>query len=247
MTELNWLELFTEICSGKETYLHWGLPEPWVQAELFNSLKNRERDSDWYPFETEIPYATYLPIYKSAHRKVETEGAIKWVDLCAKSDERKEFCWVELKVRRFGETQILGEANKSALDAIKRDVVALIGMDPDLTGITWTNPDQYTATHWFKKLLEPHAEKLPMYSHSFVMAYLQPLGGLNGDFLSETNIREQITKWLDAKNKPQNPRIKYPDLKISVHCSGVASKHSLILVQWERLASATEIVGNSGY
>jgi hypothetical protein len=232
MDDIDWLSLFNSVCSDKEGLLNWSLPEPWVQAELYSQLREQEPTSQWHVISHEVPYATYFPVVAPKKRDLVTQGAIKWVDLALVSEERKQWCWFELKVRHTGKPSRRQMSDKAAMTAIKQDVAALVGMDVQLTVEAWARPDGYTASHWFDEVLKPRAGTLQHYSHSYVMAYLQLFGGIDCDRISEGVISQQVEKWVAKKNVKAGKTIACPPLTIEVHSQKVSGGHSLVLVRW---------------
>jgi hypothetical protein len=232
MDSINWLALLNQVCTNKELHLNWRLPEPWVQAELYALLRDMGAQTGWHTIEHELPYATYFPVASPKKRDIALQGAIKWVDLALVSESRKQWCWLELKVRHTGNEGRRESADKAALNSIKQDVAALVGMNLQLTIDTWRQPDGYTASHWFEEVLKPRVESMGLYSHHFVMAYLQLFGEINPVALSTENITQQIHKWVNYKNKKSGKAIVCPPVSIDIHSGSIAGGHSLVLVQW---------------
>ena len=231
MDDIDWLSLFNRVCSNKAGLLRWSLPEPWVQAELYSQLCDSK--SGWHPINHEIPYVTYFPVVPPSNRDLASQGAIKWIDMALVSEGRKQWCWFELKVRPTGNAHRRETSEKAALSAIKRDVTALIGMDIVRTSETWVSPDEYTASHWFDEVLSPRVESIGQYSHSYVMAYLQLFGEIEGDRFLPQEITRQVEKWVQKKNKKAEKTIVCPKLTIDVHSKQVAGQHSLVIVRWD--------------
>ena len=227
-----WRDVFHRICSNREDLLRWGLPEPWVQTELFSRLSQENAATGWAPIANEIPYATYFPVDTPRHREVSSRGAIKWIDLCLVNHTLKSFCWMELKVRHTGTSERATQANKDAQGAIKRDVVALMGMNVNLTRDCWENPDEYTATHWFKEVLDPLTDKLAGYKHSYIMAYLQLFGPLDESLLGKQALLPEIEKWALKKGKLVGQEPKLPPFEVDLYQQEIANRHSLVLVRW---------------
>lgn len=232
MEALDWKSLFEDACSGEEDILHWGLPEPWVQTQLFGALERRRQDTGWQVLKNEVPYITHIPVDRPKHRDIATEGAVKWVDLCLVSEELQEFCWFELKVRHTGLGERKLQAAKDAQACIKKDVSALVGMNVELTHETWIKPDQYTVAHWFPDVLGYYLPQLRNYRHSFVMAYLQLFGALDETLLNKTAITSSTRKWVAGRNKQDRLNLPMPELDIELFSEAVAGKHSLSLVSW---------------
>lgn len=79
--------LLSAILERDQAQLGWGLPEPWLQTELYAALK----DSPWKPFNTEVPYVTRCPVRLPAKGSEVDIGrpvpaAVKWVDLCLRHE-----------------------------------------------------------------------------------------------------------------------------------------------------------------
>jgi hypothetical protein len=229
---LDWFSIFDQACAGHNDILAWGLPEPWVQTQIFGTLIGTEPNTCWQPLKNEVPYATRLPVYQPKHRDIASQGAIKWIDLCLVSDRREEWCWFELKVRHTGKGEQRVRANKSAQSSIKKDIAALVGMDVGLTASAWVNPDQYTTSHWFDEVLGPHKHKLPKYRHSFVMAYLQLFGALDENLLCQEAIESQTRDWIASRNKKQGTTVQPPDFDIQLYSQQIAGEHSLVVIRW---------------
>ena len=85
------------------------------------------------------------------------DGAVKWVDLCLRSETGNQWCWFELKVRGAGGCRAPKKAALEARDVFRKDVVALMGFDAHLAAETWVNPDAYTKAYWTERLLKPKA------------------------------------------------------------------------------------------
>ena len=88
----NLLEVFTSVCNRGNGALKWGNPEPWVHAELFAEFEAQAQNTGWIPFPTEVPYVTLYPIQipKPSNRDWKSIGAVKWVDLCLRSEKPKK-------------------------------------------------------------------------------------------------------------------------------------------------------------
>ena len=229
-----WRDVFNQICSHREDLLRWGLPEPWVQTELFSRLSQNKLATGWEPIANEIPYVTYFPVYTPRHRDVRSQGAVKWIDLCLVNHQLETFCWMELKVRHTGTSERTTQANKDAQSAIKRDVVALMGMNVDLTRDSWVNPDEFTATHWFKDVLDPLKGKLVGYKHYYTMAYLQLFGSLDESLLGKQALLPEIEKWALKKGKLIGQEPKLPPVEVDLYQQEIANCHSLVLVRWSQ-------------
>jgi hypothetical protein len=203
-----------------------------VQTELYALLRNTAPQTGWHTIEHELPYATYFPVTAPKKRNLALQGAIKWVDLALVSERRKQWCWFELKVRHTGSEGRRENADKAAMNSIKQDVAALVGMDLQLTTDTWRQPDGYTASHWFEDVSTPRVDSMESYSHHFVMAYLQLFREINAESLSSETITQQVQKCVKYKNKKSGKGIVCPLLSIDTYSGSIAGEHSLVLIQW---------------
>src|SRR5450830_1439303 len=132
--EINWFSIFENICKKNCDVLKWKQCEEWFHAEIFSSLYAQKDKLKLEPFEIEMPYFSYYPVFITKNREWKTNGSVKWVDLCVISSDKKEFLWFELKVRnqsfhtKEDKEELAKEldlANRQARDAFKKDVVAL--------------------------------------------------------------------------------------------------------------------------
>ncbi len=57
---INWPNIFSEVIKKDKGALKWGLPEPWVHAELYCTIIKEK--TSWTPFPDEVPYITYYPV-----------------------------------------------------------------------------------------------------------------------------------------------------------------------------------------
>lgn len=193
----DWHQVFEQVCRRGQTTLEWGLPEQWVQAELFASLLSMTRDTGWKPLSTEVPYLTYYPVFlpKPATRDWRQDGAIKWVDLCLRHETHNSWCWLELKARRCGDEDRRDESTRSALSALAKDYVGLHGLDPRKTADLWQRPDNLTKAYWFETELAPIANDLRKGTHYFVSAYLQLNQRMDPEHISPDTAMERIQSW----------------------------------------------------
>jgi hypothetical protein len=154
MQSINWFNIIREIYEEDKTKgsLNWGLPEQWLQTELYAKLKQRFCSSGWKPFDTEIPYITEYPVYKRKQAdKNAVTWAVKWVDLCIYNKQSQSWIWFELKIRHMKtkyeraigsqlDSCVQKTQKKILVDArhvYKKDVVALAGFDSKLTACIW--------------------------------------------------------------------------------------------------------------
>ena len=234
MQYINWLEVFKIICNRDKGSLKWGLPEPWIHAELFSALEKISNLKNWIPFPDEVPYITYYPVQlpKITNRNWKKDGAIKYIDICFKSEDDKEWCWFEFKVRNTSYHNNQYKANLESRDAYKKDIVALIGFDYDLTADTWDKPDPYTKSYKYELLLREVSEKLRKGKHNFISCYFHLEKKLDEKVWNEKNLREQIFNYFLYKNKQSLKKITFPDIKIEYHINFFKGKHSLIICSW---------------
>jgi hypothetical protein len=100
MRILEWTDVFSSVCQRGQDALLWGPAEPWVHIELFAELRRQAPSTGWKPFPTELPCVTFYPVRlpKEANRNWQVDGAVKWVDLCLRSETGNQWCWFELNV-----------------------------------------------------------------------------------------------------------------------------------------------------
>lgn len=222
-----WIDVFEEVCKRGEEPLRWGLPEPWLHAELFAELSRRAPTTGWYPLAHEIPYVTHCPVVLPKKRDLATRGAVKWVDLCLHNPDCKEWLWFEFKVRHAGRPERKEEANSSAMDAVKKDIAALASIDIVLTAKEWEQPDTATKSHWMPELLTPHARSLSSARHHFVMAYLELKGEMNGSLWNSDRVLGELARWLKWRKIP----IHVPTIEVSAQ-PRLQAPHGLFIASW---------------
>jgi len=228
----NLLEVFTSVCNRGNGALKWGNPEPWVHAELFAEFEAQAQNTGWIPFPTEVPYVTLYPIQipKPSNRDWKSIGAVKWVDLCLRSEEPNEWCWFEFKVRHTGTSQRADKAAMEARDVFRKDIVALLGFDVNATADIWENPDYFTAAYWFESTLKPHTKKLRLGNHHFICAFLQLSGDLNKAIWSKEDMIEQVNSWKAHRCRQRGEKFcESGPLKVS---SSPIGDHWLVFVEW---------------
>ena len=230
----NWFDVFHSVCARGQEALEWGLPEPWIHAELYAELKRQAPSTGWAPLSTEVPYVTFYPVQlpKKENRDWEAVGAIKWVDLCLRSEADKAWCWFEFKARHAG---LRGRKQKAALaarDALCKDAVALMGFDAALTADTWANPDRYTVAYWFESVLKPHTASLHTDEHHFAAVFLQLGDKLDPEIWNEKALMEQIRKWFSYRAKQTGRQFACPDINIASSVQSLAGNHSLLVCEW---------------
>jgi hypothetical protein len=232
--QIDWCEIFNAVTKRGPSTLNWGLPEPWVQAELFREFSDRKDQTGWEPLIQEIPYLTYFPVQFPNEKKKnwKRDGAIKFIDLCLTSKSEKAFCWFELKVRHTGDPDREYEASKDALFAFKRDVGALIGFDRLGTCEVLRNPDEDTKAYWLEKMITPHLKAFDSSKHYFVSAYLQLWGKLNAELWSRDSVRNQIESWVKTRSKESEKDIGIPNIEHIEASGSIAGRHSLFISHW---------------
>lgn len=232
MTSLDWFDVFDTVCVRGREALEWGLPEAWVHAELYAELRRRSALSGWEPFSTEVPYVTFYPVQlpRKEYRDWDLEGAVKWVDLCLRSEEGKGWCWFEFKVRHIGEADRERKAALDARDAVRKDVVALIGFDAARTAETWSRPDEYTVAYWFEGMLKPYAKAVETGQHDFVTAFLQLGGKLDEVLWDEEEFFEEVRRWLAYRSRRSKWKRPLPGFDVMV--GEIGRGHSLLVCRW---------------
>ena len=220
------------ILERKSLALLWGLPEQWVHAELFAELSARSSNSGWIPIPEEVPYLTYLPVSLPAKRDWKNLGAMKWIDLCLHSADRRNWAWLELKVRHAGVEERRSKAERDALHAMKKDVVALMGFDREETARAWEVPDEDTKIHWAERLLKPYAKAIRNGQHSFMTLYLQLNDAPNLDIWNQDAIAHAIKSWFQHRDGESSVVNKFP--KTAIHEFEIETNelHSLTSVTW---------------
>jgi len=233
LPSINWFNVFEAVCERGGSALEWGMPEPWVQVELYTELKSRCSDTRWMPFPNEIPYITRYPVRlpRSDNRDWRTEGAVKWVDLCLRSAAGDAWYWVELKVRHASKSEREQQDSDSALDAYRKDVVALMGLDAERTGQTWTQPDRHTVVYWMDSLLRPHAATLSTRRHIFCAALLHLGGTIGAGYWSEATLQAKIDDWFRYRSRHSSTEAPPPELSVTQREFG--GGHTLVLCEWE--------------
>jgi hypothetical protein len=228
----NLVDVFSKLCARDNGALLWGNPEPWIHAELYAEFNARAQNSGWIPFREEIPYVTRYPVQKPrpSNRDWKSVGAVKYVDSCLRASTGTGWLWLECKVRH-GNWSGLDEkkASGSALDAYRKDIVALLGFDVKATADIWEKPDSYTWAYWFEPVLKPHVEELLSGRHHFFSAFLQLSSSLDGDIWSRENIVRQVDSWKAGRCKGRGDIFhETRDLTVTTRSIG---KHWLVLAE----------------
>lgn len=231
---MDWFDLFNNVCKRADGALDWGLPEPWVHAELYAELKRKESSSGWRPIPNEVPYVTFFPVClpKKTNRDWRLVGAVKWVDLCLYHESENAWYWLEFKVRHAGEPGRQQKATKEARDAFRKDVIALVGFDPVSTAASWDQPDKFTDAYWFATLLKPKVPSIKSGKHSFVAAYLQLEAKLDAEAWSEINFRRNIESWFAYRCKQSSRKGNLPRINIAYSSHPLPGSHSLLICEW---------------
>lgn len=151
--------------------LRWGLPEQWVQTELYARLKRAE--SVWGVMDAEVPYVTRWPVSVP-----KVTPAVKYIDLCLHDRAANRWAWVELKVRslasRWGADEItFARLQRSAWDAFLKDTLALQGFDLAGTAETWRKPPPHVAAYWMERLLKEPSAHISSGTHHMLSLYVQ--------------------------------------------------------------------------
>lgn len=226
----DWEAAFRDVCSGSTCQLEWGLPEPWVQAELYSVLRQSAERSGWEPFATELPYITYYPVMlpKPGTRDWKSVGAVKWIDLCLHNKSANAWCWFELKVRQASTGSRDAAGTRAALDAAVKDYVGLCGFDVRETSSVWARPDQATQAYWIAETLGPYADELVGADHYIVSAYLQLNGEFNSAVISEPGIRARLSSWLAHRSNGSSHQRQLPATVITF-ASTLPRDHALFI------------------
>jgi len=233
------VDVFTKICTRDNGALLWGYPEEWVHAELYALFNAQAKSSGWIPFREEVPYVTRYPVVlpKPSNRDWKSAGAVKWVDLCLRSTKGNSWLWLECKARHADWSGLdRKKASKGALDAYRKDVVALLGFDVRATADTWENPDGYTRAYWFEPVLKPYAKDLLPGTHHFFSAFLQLGGHLDEDFWSEEKIIQQVNSWKAGRCKERGE--VFCEVRNLTLSSQAIGNHWLVLSQSTEEASS---------
>jgi hypothetical protein len=231
---INWFGVFDAVCSCANGALEWGLPEPWVHAELYAELKREANSSGWRPIPKEVPYVTFYPVClpRKTNRDWKSEGAVKWVDLCLHHESENAWCWFEFKVRHTGEPDRQRQAANEARDAFRKDVIALVGFDRVSTAKCWEQPDKFTGAFWFDSLLKPKAPAIRSGKHSFVSAYLQLDGQLDSEAWSEETFKREIRSWFTSRCEHSSHKRNLPNINITYSSHLLVGRHSLLICEW---------------
>jgi len=176
--------------------LQWGLPEPWLHAELYAWFQADAKQSVWQPFPAEIPYITHLPVrLPSADANGRRpQSATKYADLCLRDPQHNRWCWFEFKVRHAGNEERLAEADASAMDGFRKDLVGLAGLNIQATADEWSNFSWANRSYWSEAELTPLASELANGSHFWANIYLEVWSQNERPFYIE-EIQRGIEQW----------------------------------------------------
>lgn len=234
MKEINWLEIFKNVCKKDNGALDWGLPEQWVHAELFSELKRQSNTNNWEPFSDEVPYITFYPVNlpKLTNRDWKKIGAVKYVDLCLKSIDLIEFLWFEFKVRNITYHKNLFQANFESRDTYKKDIVSLIGFSKELTSNIWKIQDTYTKSYKYDFILKDQFENILKAKHKFISCYLHLYSDLDDEIWNERKLKNTIFDWCSYRIKESFNKIAFPEIKLKYYKNFCKEKHSLIICKW---------------
>lgn len=226
----DWPKLISSVCERGIVQLGWGMPEQWLQVELFAALCREADVSGWQPLDTEVPYRTYYPVVppKSADYDWRRYGAIKWIDLCVRNEVTNHWCWFELKVRHAGIGDRESEAAKLARDAFVKDYVGLLGLDVAATSHIWREPDEHTKAYWFEDQLAPLSNLMLHGTHLVVSAYLQIGGTIDYPVFTEPALRYRISSWLQTRAGQTSQVTESPPAHIQF-AEGLPGGQSMIL------------------
>lgn len=229
---INWLKIFSKVIKKDTGALKWGLPEPWVHAELYSATTKEE--TNWTPFPDEVPYVTYYPVTlpKITNRDWRKIGAVKYVDMCLKNNDKKEFCWLEFKVRNTTYHSNSLQANIESRDAFRKDIVALIGFSAELTSEAWSKPDKYTKSYKYDKLLKDYTEYIAKAKHRFVSCYLHLEKPVLDEVWNKSILIKEINNWLNYRKKDSAIKTDMPAINIEYYKNIASSNHSLIICDW---------------
>ena len=174
-----------------------------------------------------------ITLPKITNRDWKKIGAVKYVDICLRNNDKNEFLWFEFKVRNTSYHHNSLQANTESRDAFKKDVVALIGFSAELTSDAWSKPDKYTKSYRYDTLLKDSTEYIATAKHRFVSCYLHLEKPILDDVCWERNILlGEIKKWLETRKKDSSVKIDLPAINIEYHKNLAGSNHTLITCEW---------------
>ncbi len=232
----DWIRIFQDVCEDAGEALQWGLPEPWVQTELYVRLRRMAAESDWAPFPQEVPYVTRYPHQLPRKREWRLQGAVKWVDLCLYPQKGRVWHWVECKVRHGAQGERVQRASEEAADAFCWDIVSLLGFLPEQTADEWKSPDVFTKAYWFEELLRPRAEGIKEGVHSFVAAFLHLGGGFTTEVWEKQALCRRIQGKMRARGQRDESLLQPLNFSISPLVDG---RYTLVLCQWTQPTPGT--------
>jgi len=238
MDAINWCHIFTGVVAQGRRALQWGLPEPWVHAELFAALSSVASQAEWLP--QEVPYVTSYPVFipGAARSTWRESGAIKWVDLCGHSRTGNIWYWIELKVRHARDGDHLYTGAASAMDAFRKDVVSLMGFDVPRTSDVWKQPDRFTKAYWFESVLGPHREQITPGTHRFVAAFLQLGAPITvGSLFAKDPVLRDIGRWLAWCQRRLGVTPSGVPFPIEINSHDLPGPHGLLICEWSRAST----------
>ena len=214
--ELPWKKTTYDICERGQHALRWGFAEPWFQTEMFVAIDSATHTNGWHPIPMEVPYVTFGPVQlpKPRNRDWRTQGAVKWVDLCLHAVDQQTWCWVEFKIRATNNPAMAAKAARNARDAVRKDVVALMGFDAQRTSEIWKSPDPYTKAYWFEETLAPWSDQVRKGEHSFAVVYLQIGGDFDQQVWGQDPFQQAIREWWLYRSKHVAVPLEYPEMQV---------------------------------
>lgn len=229
-TPVRWEAILSQVVRNKEAALRWGFPEPWVQTEMFTALEGLAGTTGWQPLPMEVPYVTRAPVTlpKEGRRDWESEGAVKWIDLCLRSSSTNEWLWVELKVRHAGVGERALRAALDARNAFRKDIVALLALDPARTADLWREPDVATSAYWFEEALKPISSELRAGRHFFTAIYLHLGGSLDEPVWGRSALDEAVAAWWKTRTGVAGRAVANPG-SASIEHHQLINTHSVVV------------------
>lgn len=236
------LPALADVLRSADGQLAWGMPEQWIQAELFAALTRSLAPTDtWEVVRTELPYFTVSPVVTPSGtmaKDVESRepGGHKWIDLCVRSKAGDAYVWIDLKVRSaaFGQDPMAQRA--SALAAYKHDLGALAGMDVPCTARMWRSPPPAIKAYWTKEFIEAHADRLEAARQRYVAVFVQIEGGVAGQHgWGKDEIGGAAKAWARERRKTLKGNVDrlWPKMDVTVHPGFGGTKHDVVVAEWD--------------
>lgn len=135
-------------------------------------------------------------------------------------------------MRQAGSHSRQREAALQARNVFRKDVVALMGFDAQLTADAWVNPDRHTTAYWFERVLKPKAKNLHSGKHHFAAVFLQLEGELDPTIWDEKPLVEQIRDWFSYRGKQTGNHRTFPDISIASSVQPLIGNHALLVCEW---------------